>query len=332
MSAVQEIIANCRDIVRNVEEMTDETGQLVGVEGNGGRSFFAGLESGFSSLISAVSDYIDVNRELSSALYRVTGTVDQMSSFVNEIEKIGLRMKMVAVNASVHAAHIGEEGLGLGVLAEALHPLSVETSRQIGSIADALKAIVTSSRELTTNLNGDAAAPGEGGGDTEWIAEHLKAMMTPLRRLDEDNLSSLARIDKAVNTLSEDVDRATAAIGVHERIDQKVCEVDADLTNIVTDMRSALPAGESRPGRIHLEGLSDRYTMDKEREIHQSITASMNEETTQHRRDTSLSGRMSGRRQGSGGQGLAMAVAPAADGKSPAETAKEDLGDNVELF
>ena len=329
VSAVRTIIENTRNIVHNVEEMTAETGLLIGVNGNEGHSFFADLESGLASLISAVSDYVNVNRELSAALFRLTGTVEEMSSFVNEIERIGLRMKMVALNASVHAAHIGEEGLGLGVLADALHPLSVETSSQIGAIADALNTIIASSRELSDGLSGDAD-PKE---STERTADHLEAMMAPLRRLDENNLSLLADIDRIAKDLSEDVGRTTAAISVHERIDHEVNEVDAVLTGIVTEMRSTLPDGKPESGGDSLQALSARYTMDKEREIHQSVTAGVKpvpaadegdlRDELEEAVDISC---------GTIGPCPAESEQMKAGPAGPEKAGQEDLGDNVELF
>lgn len=330
VSAVRTIIENTRNIVRNVQEMTEETGLLVGVKGNEGHSFFADLQGGLASLISAVSDYVSVNRELSAALFRVTGTVEEMSSFVNEIEKIGLRMKMVALNASVHAAHIGEEGLGLGVLADALHPLSVETSSQIGAIAGALNTIIASSRELSDGLSGDAADPEQ---NTERTADHLEAMMAPLRRLDENNLSLLANIDGIVKDLSGDIDRTTSAISVHERIDHEVNKVDAVLTDVVTQMRSALPDGKTGKGKDSLQALSARYTMDKEREIHQSVTAG----------GTPAAGVDGGNPRDPSGEisdGSVKAIGSSSTGSGqmttgptgPEKAGQEDLGDNVELF
>lgn len=330
VTAVRTIIENTRNIVRNVKEMTDETGLLVGVNGNDGRSFFADLEGGLASLISAVSDYVSVNRELSAALFRVTGTVEKMSSFVNEIEKIGLRMKMVALNASVHAAHIGEEGLGLGILADALHPLSVETSSQIGAIAGALNTIIASSRELLDNISGDAADPKQ---DTERMADRLEAMMAPLRRLDEHNLSLLANIDGIAQDLSADVDRTTTAISVHERIDQAVGEVDAVLTGIVTEMRSALPDGKTGRGGDSLQALSARYTMDTEREIHQFVTAGTKRVPAADDGDTRDElGKIVDKSCKEIGSCPAESEQMKAGQTGPEKAEQEELGDNVELF
>ncbi len=330
VSAVRTIIENTRNIVSNAEEMTDEMGKLVGVNRNGGRSFFAGLEGGLHSLISAVSDYVSVNRDLSAALHHVTGTVEQMSLFVNEIEKIGLKMKMVALNASVHAAHIGEEGLGLGVLADALHPLSVETSLQIGAIAADLNGVIASSRDLSDNLSGGAAGPEE---DTERMVDHLKALTAPLHRLDESNLSILADITGIVKGLSEDVGKSTNAIRVHMTIDQEVNRLDAELMHIVAEMRPAFPAREAGSAAQRLQGLAERYTMDKEREIHQSVAGLSNPETDRAGGDSPKQ------------RNMAADDGRCASGSSPAEreqmetgqvgsekTKQEDLGDNVELF
>jgi methyl-accepting chemotaxis protein len=329
VSAVSTIIENTHDVVRNVEEMTEEMGRLVGVDDSGAGSFFSGLEGGLASLISAVSDYVAVNRELSAALYRVTGTVEQMSSFVNEIEKIGLKMKMVALNASVHAAHIGEEGLGLGVLADALHPLSLETSQQISLIAGDLNAIIASSKELSDNLSKDTADP---KGDTERMTDHLKAMMVPLRRLDENNLSLLASINGIVKELSEDVGKTTNAIRVHRRIDQEVNRLNAELMGIAAEIRSPLPAGESGSAGQRLQGLSARYTMDKEREIHESVAGFSNPTAGAIVGDhTKLRIAADSGRKTVGS--YPVEAEPMKTGQAgPEKAGQEDLGDNVELF
>jgi len=329
VSAVVTLIENTRDIVRNVKEMTNETGQLLGVSGMEGHSFFADLEGGLVSLISAVSDYVKVNRELSAALFKVTETVEEMSSFVSEIEKIGFRMKMVALNASVHAAHIGEEGLGLGVLADALHPLSVETSSQIGAIAGALNTIIASSRQLSEGLSGDAADPKE---DIERTAEHLQATMAPLHSLDESNLAMLARIDEIVRDLSEDIDRTTTAIHVHERIDQEVGRVDAELTEIVTEMCAALPERNAGRERGSMEALSARYTMDKEREIHESITSGTAPAARGEEGNRDPSGKTSAGQVKAIGSRAAESEQMTTGPTGPEKAGQEELGDNVELF
>ncbi len=128
VSAVQAIIENIHDIADNVEEISEETRQLAGAADDEGNSFLTTLDAGLASLTSAISNYESANDELTAALGRTVEMVEQMSELVSQIEKIGIEMRIIAINASIHAAHIGEEGLALGVLADALRPLSLETS------------------------------------------------------------------------------------------------------------------------------------------------------------------------------------------------------------
>ncbi len=312
---MQAIIKNISDIARTVESISGDTRQLLGATSAGGRSCLADFDDGLASLITAVTEYVGINRDLSAMLCRMITTVEQMSVFIKEIEKIGIEMEMVALNAAVHAAHIGEEGLALGVLADALHPLSVETSQQIGAIAGTMKSIVAVSHELATHRDGGEDREGK----EEHMADRLEGMMAPLRRLDEDNLSLLKRLDGMVKDLADDIAKTIEAINVHDRIGWAINGVNAELTGIVRSTRSALPTGHRATAGGRLQEVSARYTMDKEREIHQSIAALSRPGSLSDglRSNGSLSEKTEGMK--------AVQVGTEATGQ-------EGLGDNVELF
>jgi len=329
VSAVQAIIENIRDIAENVEGLSEETLQLAGAADDEGNSFLTTLDAGLASLTDAISNYESANDELTAALGRTVEMVEQMSEFVSQIEKIGIEIRIIAINASIHAAHIGEEGLALGVLADALRPLSLETSRQISAISGTLMSVIGVSREFSDKLGRNQEKQ---IGDSSRMADRLEETMELLRSLDKDNLSLLERIGGEVKALLADIGAVVSAIHVHERIDQTIDGVNAVLAGVMKEMRAALPAGIRKEGRPILQDGTNRYTMDKEREIHRKVASGANPVTAMGRQEVPRPETMAakGLETGNAAQGDALPVLPNPDGADKAK--QEDLGDNVELF
>jgi hypothetical protein len=104
--------------------------------------------------------------------------------------------------------------------------------------------------------------------------------------------------------LSDDVDRATAGIDVQDRVKRMSDEVVDVLDRIVDRARELEPA--SLEFKDNLRHMEERYTMDSERHIHESIASKR-----------------------SGGSTVASAV----NVKTAAVAVEEsEFGDNVDLF
>lgn len=307
VAAVEKIMKNLGDIAGNATEIAAETQAVAGIAADGGeQSFLRELEKELSALIDAVSEYIAMNRESVAALGRITVTVGDMSVFVKEIDTIGIEMKMIALNACVHAAHIGEEGMALGVLANSIQQLSDETSRRITAVEENLRAIIAAAGDLSA----------EGDDKDAWQGRRvaaLRELMQPLEALEGEIVSLAARIDRAGASLSDDIEKTIGGITVHKRIAGVIGEVSCAVEDVVAGLRTSIPAGEHAAGRgQHLEGLAAMYTMQQERDVHSAITVSP----------------------------VALSLGPAAlngvveeKGEDPpGHKNGDDMGDNVELF
>jgi len=268
VAAVEKIIRNLGDIGRNATEIAVESQAVAGIaSGDGGeKSFLHELEKELSALIEAFSEYIAMNRESMTALGLITDTVGDMSVFVKEIDTIGIEMKMIALNACVHAAHIGEEGMALGVLANSIQQLSDETSQRITAVEENLRAIITAAGDLSAGSDDKDSWQGR-------RVEVLRALMQPLQELDGDIVSLAARIDHAGAALTEDIEKTISGITVHERIAGVIGEVSCAMEDVTAGLRASIPTKEHAAGRgQHLEKLAAMYTMQQERDIHSSVT------------------------------------------------------------
>ncbi len=309
VSAVRRIVAGLDDIARQVGEMCEETRKLVITADTSGTSFLSFLEKGFSALIGSIAQYNQINDQLTETMNHAAQTIGTMSTFISDIEKIGIEIRMIALNACVRAAHVGEHGAALGVLADTIHELSVDTTHHADIISSSLKLVIASAEALTGSVN---CQGGREGSTQDRFDAEIAPMVESLRRIDEATVELLNRIDDQGRSLSNDITQTSGAIQVHDQIDREIGLVTADLDRLLKDMRRYLPASEQKEQTAHLDQLAERYTMKQEREVHRQIIGI-----------------------GGGVQSAAVTgtVVKTASGKNEGVTGDEEsLGDNVELF
>jgi methyl-accepting chemotaxis protein len=317
VSAVNRVKTHLRTISGQAGEMSQEAKGVTGIKGKNGSSFLEEMERDLSALTGSLGDYAKLNREMEKTMGQVAEMVAGMSSFVNEIEKIGIDMKMVALNAIIHAAHIGDEGLPLGVLAESVHHLSVETTDQINTIADHLKTVITTSDQLAKNVQSDAERKWKGG---DYLAGFIRGMIEPLQQLDEDMAALLARIDESGKTFQDDIEQTIQKITVHDRVGQGIETVNSGLESLVGHITQAVPAVLEYEPSQELKELTQRYTMDREREIHQSLLLSASPARILTEAGVEL-----------GAGEILAGTEPPEEGQEKKDGG-EDFGDNVDLF
>ena len=306
LSAIERIVESLRDLARHVDEMCEATRTLVKVTDAdiSGSSFISSLEKSFSALTGSIAEYDRINEELAATLDHAVRTIGAMSEFIGDIEKIGIEIRMIGLNACIRAAHVGEKGAALGVLADSIHQLSADTSGPCR-------------QDIGKPENGHPVSPGidrqgqprEAGDDKgrRQLEQDVARMMKPLRRVDEETLAILRRINAKGKALSDDITAAYSGIQVHAQFDRGIDDVVGRLDACIARMKSFLPVnGRSEPN-AGLEELAGRYTMHSERQVHEAVA---------------------------GGELSALGPTVAAP-ESTAETLDaggQGLGDNVELF
>jgi len=312
ISAVERIIDNLRGVADSAGAIAGQTAAIAGQSDDTGQSFLSGLEQGLSSLTASLADYGRIDEKMSAVMRHVASATEDMSQFIGEIEGIGINMRTVALNAQVNAAHIGEDGLSLGVLAGDVQQLAYDTTRKIEGISTGLATVVSLARDLDA---GDGAA---GYLCVESVAAILKKATGGLHAMQENTASMLAGIREAGRTLQEDIGSTVGAIGVHERTKKVIDQAGADLDALRADMREHIPEEDLKAADADLQNLEMRYTMDQERKVHETALSAgataavipfpVTREKAKVAEDTSR----------------AVVEAPISQ--------EEELGDNVELF
>ncbi|MFO7569812.1 MAG: hypothetical protein R6W75_08425 [Smithellaceae bacterium] len=305
-AAVERILASLQRVSGNVSVMSEKILSVTGGKRGAKESFVARLEKDIGDLTAQANEVAGIKREVASAMSGLADQAMGMNVFVSGMEKISIEMQRLALNARVHAAHIGDEGATLGVLADSIHHLSTGTAAMVTRVTGHLEGAVTSAASLSRMAGADSDL---GADRMKTIHETFSEMLSALRGMETDIGESLPRIEAAGLSLAAEIDQLADGIGIHRRVHADLAGVMAYLGASAEKLAGHQPEKNRRRKTLHLEALSAKYTMHSERKTHMaSLGVTLVEKPP------------------------AKVVAPDVSSEPGQAGQDEGLGDNVELF
>jgi len=265
-TAVCTIVDNLRDVARKQSVIAQETITVTGAADSNGSSFVDVMSQGLAAVTAVLTSCAKADQDMSSTMKKVAQTIDEIAAFVTDIEAIGSEIDLIALNSQVKAALTGSEGAALGVLAEAIKRLSDEAVRQTDSVAETLTGIHAVTEHLLVDAENEED---QLGSRISFMQDELKLILRSLGEMDTEMHSVLSGLNERVLSLTEDVERTTADVDVHERTKVMADGVLASLGLIVAQSRQVEPA--SSEFKVNLRHMEERYTMESERHIHEAL-------------------------------------------------------------
>lgn len=305
VEAVDAIGQNLKDIGRQAQEMTGDIQGMAGSARTEEDSVLGEIEAGVASVAQSLAGIAGLRQELGSAVQSMRGTVGEIGVFVREIERIGAEIKLISLNAIIKAAHIGDEGRALGVIAGAIQRLANDSVSQTDIVAKTLRQMAARATEM------DAETGAGQGLSMEETSAALKALLQDLRSLGGGVQEAMRHVGIEVQEFVEEIDRVAGGLTVHHRMETAIGKVAVRIEDTVTrDLRSVMS------GKTDLVALEARYTMEQERRVHVRHLGELGQVVPPH---------PSVGKPGS---------QPSLPGASPSGEKPEEgtFGDNVELF
>lgn len=309
VAAVKSIIENLRAVAVNVDQICNQMRVLTGIAGDVEQTNLSSLEQGILMILSALRDYGSASMELVSTTRCVISTMGEMSVFIRDIERIGIQINWIALNAVVKANHVGSAGAALSALAEAIQGFSTVTAAHSTAVSDVFRSIMAVAEELRSSLDVSTKSTSV---QVEGMTQRAQNLMQILRCVDEDCKSSFIRLDEQGKNLLTGIASVVGTIRVHDHVAMVVNEALLPIADVATQTRLA---GLSADGAVKEQSLSflrDQYTMDTERIVHDELAAAQRGQTIE---SCALNNKPASGRSG-----------------RPGGNAGDDLGDNVELF
>ncbi len=265
-AAVSSIVENLREVGSKQTAMAQETLAATGVMDASGSSFVDRISHGMAAVTQVLTSCLSTDQDMTATMQKVAATIGEITAFVNDIDEIGFEIVLLALNAQIKAAHTGGRGAALGVLAEAIRQLSDEAVQRTNEVTVTLTEIHAATEYISAGADDDEANL---CAKLKIMEGELDEILKMLGRMNEELLAILSQVQGKVDSLTEEVEKITAQIDVHERSKAMADEVLAALSQIVGQARELEPASTEFKKNLRL--MEERYTMESERHIHETI-------------------------------------------------------------
>lgn len=218
-AAVEQMLGNIVSVTRSTEKMADSFNELE-------NDTSTGIEKQ-----NAVNEQIQRIQEQSLMLMEANKVISKIASETN----------LLAMNASIEAAHAGDAGRGFSVVADEIHVLSETSSKQSKRIKDELQKIQDS---IGTVVQSSAEAKNAFNSVTDKIRETDQLVQQIKGAMEESEVGSHQITDalKMMNESTSDVRGASGSMsagnqGILDQIN-KLQAVTEGITSSVSEMKT----------------------------------------------------------------------------------------------
>jgi archaellum component FlaC len=249
---------------------------------------------GLHDLLTEASELVDRIQETGDA---AVATTRRLEGHMVQVDGIGFEIRMIALNAIIKAAHLGETGSALEMVAQEVNTLSNETNGFVDRVKGVLAGVVDQVRKLDreTLTDGDAEQEGE---------EALAAGISQVTGTYDQFREATAQMVVRAGDLKDEIGRILSALAFLPSLSGDLSALMERLTAIAEMLRPRVRE-HLRASVDEVNRLTERYTMRLERGVHRQLLG-----------------------EGSDPRLPEPEAAPEKK-RSPDQ---EELGDNVELF
>jgi hypothetical protein len=297
-SSVEGTERDLEDIAARVQEMAEGSRSLMGISAGEQDSFFLRMEGQFTAMLQMLNMCTKTQAAMESMASYLEETIGRMRDSVAEIRSTEIRIQRIATNAVIRAVHIGDAGNGLNVIAEIMGRLALDSNKNTEDVAATIEAMGDAASRV---CGGSASEASNLDSRTNEVIAEMRHTIMELHSSAECSFSRVTQIADSGSQLVRDIATVRGDFAAGRLFARVVAGARGELERIGAHDASESSTGADGVPAEQLESLTKRYTMQIEREVHET---------------------------------MARGSSPAAPVLVASGAAVEDteLGDNVELF
>ncbi len=278
--AVAQVSSNFGRMVEQAREGVNETSRLVGI----GKEAEDGAETGIGSLLAAsrttleglmvriVSDG-EICGKLIERMDSLEKDMDRIVRALADVDRISFGHTILALNAKVEAAHIGERGQGFELVAQELWTQARRSEQITEEIRSTIVRLAGDAKVVQAEVGQMACAD---QGRLVELRRQVQESLDRLERTHDDMRASVAGAGERSEALAHEIAGAVETMQFQDRVSQRIVHMVEALESMQADLEARLaPLGRrpvSETGKSKgAEMLSVSYTMDGERSVHPAI-------------------------------------------------------------
>ncbi len=274
--AVTNIIRDLQIIGNSVAAMIDNTSNVAWSSDTDGLAFMEEIDSGIGSIIATLSSDAQEQDRIDATMNSVSGSVEDMSGFVDEIEMLGLQLQLIALNARIKAAHIGLEGVTLDTISGAIYELSKNSRKDTKELSKTLSDVTATAKDFNSRSRSEQQNLHQ---EVSQMMHDMQQMLSYLHHINDEVLELLTEMNITGNQLIENISTTTTSITIHKLMDEALSTNIDSLNEIADNAELCCKNPDITDSSIIFQDLIANYTMQSERAIHRQHFNVAEEET-----------------------------------------------------
>ncbi|MCE1188745.1 MAG: methyl-accepting chemotaxis protein [Ignavibacteria bacterium] len=264
INAVADLKQNLSAIGGQVDEVFNHTLSIIGSKDASSIKFLEDIGEYLKEVNIDLEKSNALSIDLSDSIKNVLLTAEKLSTFIFEIEEIGTEIELIALNASIKAAHTGKEGAGLGVIADTIQKISAQATNQSETTAVSLRKITDISERIQTNIEANYRI--KLFEELSLIHDQLGSQLAAAKDSETEIMKKIRNLQNESKSLSSSLNQAVARITIDATVSKSIQEAIHSMEELTgTEHIAGVTSGKE------LMSLRGKYTMKSERDIHASF-------------------------------------------------------------
>jgi len=168
----------------------------------------------------------------------------RIAEFVNTVDKIAQQTNLLAMNASIEAAHSGENGKGFGVIAQEIRKLSEETAINAKNISETLLQNAEVVKETSASVSTFAVANKKTEKEIKETFDSIEEILHGITEIDTGSQEIKISVNKVVDVANDNakiIDEVVNQISSQNQGINKINNTAESVKDSVTNVSTMLP-------------------------------------------------------------------------------------------
>ena len=183
--------------------------------------------AGMNEIVNALDAQLALIREIVEQVEKVRQSSDGIAAFVNTVDSIASQTGLLAMNASIEAAHAGTLGKGFSVIAQEIRKLSEETTKNAALISDTLKTNTEIVNATTNSVSSFADHTRKSSAEIKTTIQAIEEILAGISEMD----TGTQEVMKSLQTI---VDEAHLNAELVANVTTEITQQSTAINNIST--------------------------------------------------------------------------------------------------
>ena len=269
LAAADTLSANLQGMVVCVVSMAEDTRELSRTTSVSCEGGFAAVLDVLKTIAGCLDEAHRIHQTAGAHLTDICHELRKVAGLIEDVERIGEEIQLLAMNAAIGAAHARQQGAGLDIIAENINDVAEEASNYALMLARVCETITSHA----VDLQGVEQESQSNAGDVGNLLAEAQEYIATIEGNAVNLLRLVSEVDRAAGKLSADVNMVVETANVRKGFQEKLAPVLRHLNGLGSSIGDEVTASDG----VNLEALfldlERCYTMDSERRVHKRFIA-----------------------------------------------------------